>query len=136
VIKALEHTGLLSEIDTFIVSSVGSILSMLLVLGYTPQEIHGIIVGLDFDKVLVLDCNEGQLPKHEIKDSFIPVDLQSALGLPGRHEHEAAYAYSFYRLLNRSSEIHFLFLLKVPRFVSNKNKVKTDTVWMVFDYKR
>jgi hypothetical protein len=54
VIKALEHTGLLSEIDTFIGSSVGSILSMLLVLGYTPQEIHGIIVGLDFDKVYSL----------------------------------------------------------------------------------
>jgi len=85
------------------VDLVGEPASGLQIMGLTETR------GLDFDKVLVLDCNEGQLPKHEIKDSFIPVDLQSALGLPGRHEHEAAYAYSFYRLLNRSSEIHFLF---------------------------
>ena len=85
------------------VDLVGEPASGLQIMGLTETR------ALDFDKVLVLDCNEGQLPKHEIKDSFIPVDLQSALGLPGRHEHEAAYAYSFYRLLNRSSEIHFLF---------------------------
>lgn len=54
VIKALEHTNLLSNIDTFIGSSVGSILSMLLVLGYTPPEIHSIMDDLDFDKVYSL----------------------------------------------------------------------------------
>ena len=54
VIKALEHVGILSNIDTFIGSSVGSILSMFLVLGYTPQEIHGIMYNLDFDQVYSL----------------------------------------------------------------------------------
>jgi hypothetical protein len=51
VIKALHHDGVLSDIDTFIGSSVGAIMSMFLVLGYTPSEIHGIILELDFDKV-------------------------------------------------------------------------------------
>lgn len=63
---------------------------------------------LDYDRVLVLDCNEGLLPKHEIIDSYIPGDLKNALGMPGRHEREAAFAYSLYRLLNRSSEVHLL----------------------------
>jgi ATP-dependent helicase/nuclease subunit B len=63
---------------------------------------------LDYDRVIVLDCNEGSMPKQEIIDSYIPVDLQNNLGFPGRHEREAAYAYSLYRLLNRSTEIHLL----------------------------
>ena len=63
---------------------------------------------LDYDRVIVLDCNEGAMPKQEIIDSYIPADLQNNLGFPGRHEREAAYAYSLYRLLNRSTEIHLL----------------------------
>lgn len=82
---------------------VGEPASGLQIMGLTETR------ALDFDRVIVLDCNEGLLPKHEIVDSFIPVDLQSALGLPGRHEHEASYAYSFYRLLNRSKDIYFLY---------------------------
>ena len=64
---------------------------------------------LDYDNVFVLDCNEGMLPKHEVIDSFIPFDLKMALNMPGRYEKEATYAYSFYRLLNRSKKVHFLF---------------------------
>jgi RecB family exonuclease len=63
---------------------------------------------LDYDRVIVLDCNEGTLPRHEIIDSYIPGDLQNNIGFPGRHEREASYAYSLYRLLNRSTEIHLL----------------------------
>lgn len=63
---------------------------------------------VDFDNVIVLDCNEGLVPKHEITDSFIPFDLQSNLGMPGRFEKEAAFAYSFYRLLNRSKKVTLL----------------------------
>jgi uncharacterized protein YkvS len=49
------------------------------------------------------------LPKHEIIDSFIPLDLKNALDMPGRYEKESTYAYSFYRLLNRSQNVHLLF---------------------------
>ena len=64
---------------------------------------------LDYDNVYILDCNEGKLPKHEINDSFIPLDLKLGLKMPGRYEKESTYAYSFYRLLNRSQNVHFLF---------------------------
>ena len=63
---------------------------------------------VDFDYVIVLDCNEGLVPKHEISESFIPFDLQSNLGMPGRYEKEAAFAYSFYRLFNRSIKVTLL----------------------------
>ena len=64
---------------------------------------------LDYDNVMVLDCNEGMLPKHEIEDSFIPLDLKHAHSMPGRYEKEATYAYSFYRLLNRSMKVHLIY---------------------------
>ena len=63
---------------------------------------------VDYDNVFVMDCNEGILPKHEIIDSFIPFDLQSNLGMPARYEKEAAFAYSFYRILNRSENVVLL----------------------------
>ena len=38
---------------------------------------------IDFDNVFILDCNEGMLPKHEVEDSFIPLDLKHLLKMPG-----------------------------------------------------
>ena len=63
---------------------------------------------LDFDRVFVLDCNEGTLPKTAPDESFIPADLRVAHELPMRHEREAAFAYSLYRLLHSAREVHLL----------------------------
>ena len=57
---------------------------------------------LDYDNIFILDCNEGVLPKHEITDSFIPLDLKLALRMPGGtrkklHMHIAFIAYSIGR---------------------------------------
>ena len=64
---------------------------------------------LDYDRVIIMDCNEGILPKHEIIDSYLPADLKYSINMPGRHEREAAYAYSVYRLLNRSTKVQLLY---------------------------
>jgi len=64
---------------------------------------------LDYDRVIIMDCNEGILPKHEIIDSYLPADLKHSINMPGRHEREAAYAYSVYRLLNRSTKVQLLY---------------------------
>ena len=79
-----------------------------------PEEglqIMGLIESraLDYDRVYIMDCNEGTLPKSAPRDSFIPFDLRHELELPGRHEREAIFAYYTYRLLNRSQEVHFLY---------------------------
>ncbi|MDA0729232.1 MAG: PD-(D/E)XK nuclease family protein [Bacteroidetes bacterium] len=64
---------------------------------------------LDYDRVIVLDMNEGIVPKASQQDSFLPHDLRSHWGMPGQREREARYAYLIHRLLNRSSEVHFLY---------------------------
>jgi ATP-dependent helicase/nuclease subunit B len=70
-------------------------------------QIMGIIEtrAIDFKRVIVLDCNEGTLPKSSRVDSFIPSDLRYEIGLPNRHKKEAIYAYYLYRLMNRAEEV-------------------------------
>ena len=64
---------------------------------------------LDFDRVLVLDMNEGTVPQTSVPDSFLPMDLRHALHMPGPREREARYAYLVHRLMNRSKEVHLLY---------------------------
>lgn len=60
---------------------------------------------LDFDHVLVLSCNEGKLPKGVSDSSFIPYSLRKAYGLTTIDNKVAIFAYYFYRLLQRTSDI-------------------------------
>lgn len=63
---------------------------------------------LDFDRVLVLDMNEGIVPQTSMPDSFLPLDLRSHLGMPGPREREARYAYLIHRIFHRAREVHLL----------------------------
>lgn len=60
---------------------------------------------LDFDHVLVLSCNEGNIPKGVTDSSFIPYSLRKAYGLTTIDHKVAIYAYYFHRLLQRASDI-------------------------------
>jgi len=60
---------------------------------------------LDFDHVILVNVNEGVLPSGKTINSFIPNDLKRAFGLPLYLEKDAIYAYHFYRLLQRASDI-------------------------------
>ena len=64
---------------------------------------------LDFERVFVLDMNEGTVPQTSMPDSFLPLDLRHALRMPGPREREARYAYLLHRLMNRSKEVHLLY---------------------------
>lgn len=60
---------------------------------------------LDFDHVIMVNVNEGILPSGKTSSSFIPNDLKRAFGLPLYTDKDAVYAYHFYRLLQRASDI-------------------------------
>lgn len=60
---------------------------------------------LDFKKVVLFSVNEGKMPKSTPVHSFIPYHLRKAFGLPAYEEHDAMYAYYFYRLLHRAEEV-------------------------------
>lgn len=60
---------------------------------------------LDFDNVLILSVEEDNFPSKSMGASYIPPSLRIGFGLPGAREHQAIYAYYFYRLLQRANTI-------------------------------
>jgi ATP-dependent helicase/nuclease subunit B len=64
---------------------------------------------LDFDTLIMISVNEGLLPKGKRQDSFIPADIRLEFGLPGYREHNAVFAYHFYRLLQRAKSSWLLY---------------------------
>ena len=60
---------------------------------------------IDFDNVLLLSCNEGNMPKGINDSSFIPYSIRKAHGLTTIDNKVAIYSYYFHRLLQRAGNI-------------------------------
>ncbi len=60
---------------------------------------------LDFDHLLILSANEGNLPRDSQESSFIPYHLRQAFGLTLPQHQEAISAYYFMRMLQRAQDI-------------------------------
>lgn len=64
---------------------------------------------LDFENVIISSVNEGVLPAGKTHNSFIPLDLKVAFGLPTFKEKDAIYSYHFYRLLQRAKNVYIVY---------------------------
>ena len=64
---------------------------------------------LDFDHVLLLSCNEGNMPRGVNDTSFIPYSIRKAYGLTTIDHKVAIYAYYFHRLLQRASDVTIVY---------------------------
>ena len=64
---------------------------------------------LDFDHVLLLSCNEGNLPKGINDTSFIPYSLRKAYGLTTIDYKVSIYANYFRRLLQRAQDVTLVY---------------------------
>lgn len=60
---------------------------------------------LDFDNILLLSCNEGNLPKGVNDTSFIPHIVRKAYGLTTVEHKVGIYSYYFHRLLQRAHDV-------------------------------
>ena len=60
---------------------------------------------LDFRRVLVLSCNEGNMPRGVSDTSFIPYSIRKAYGLTTIDHKVALQSYYFHRLLQRAEEV-------------------------------
>ena len=60
---------------------------------------------IDFDHVLLLSCNEGNMPKGVNDSSFIPYTIRKAHHLTTIDNKVALYSYYFHRLLQRARDI-------------------------------
>ena len=63
---------------------------------------------LDFDHVLLLSCNEGNMPKGVNDSSFIPHSIRHAYELTTVENKVSIYAYYFHRLIQRAKDVTIL----------------------------
>ena len=65
--------------------------------------------GLDFENLIICSFNEGVFPKKASSNSFIPNNLRRAFEMPTFEYQDAISAYNFYRLIQRTKRIYFLY---------------------------
>ena len=64
---------------------------------------------LDFKNVIMLSVNEGNIPKGNGENSYIPYNLRRAFGLTLSEHRDSIYAYYFYRLLQRAENVTLVY---------------------------
>jgi len=65
---------------------------------------------LDFERIIVLGMNEGNLPPTNVIDTFMPMDLRRYLGLPLPRDKQGLFANHFYRLLHNAKDVYITYL--------------------------
>lgn len=88
-----------------------------LTIPYEGEPLEGIqIMGIletrnvDFKNVIILSMTDATFPGNRTEQpSFIPYGLRFAYGLPTPEQHEAMYAYYFYRLIQRAERVEMLY---------------------------
>jgi ATP-dependent helicase/nuclease subunit B len=96
----------------------------------------------DFDRIILVGANEGDLPQTPPNRSLIPMDVRRIFGIPVSEDEEERQAYLFYRLLQRPKEIH-LFYSTLPksfgsseqsRYITQLSFESADRIEYVQDY--
>lgn len=64
---------------------------------------------LDFDNVILLSLTDDTFPGNREGSSYVPFNLRQAFGLPTPQDHEAMYAYYFYRLTARCRRLTMMY---------------------------
>ena len=77
----------------------------------TDVQVMGVLETrmLDFDRLLLLNVEEGIIPQHQADTSFIPYYLRKAYHMQTSDERATVYAYNFFRLLSRTGHATLLY---------------------------
>ncbi|MDO5484667.1 MAG: PD-(D/E)XK nuclease family protein, partial [Desulfovibrionaceae bacterium] len=70
---------------------------------------------LHFDRVLILDATDDNLPGNPSQDPLMPDSLRLVLGLPDARRRERTMAHTLYRLCAGAREVHFFWQEGVSR---------------------
>ncbi len=91
------------KVEGEMVAFRGSPLKGLQVLG--PFETRS----LSFEEVIVLDVNEGTLPRLQVHDPLIPREVMIGLGLGRKELEEEIQRYHFMRLISSAKNVHLVY---------------------------
>lgn len=75
------------------------------------KQIMGLLEtrNLNFDKVVVMDVNEGIIPGVNKYDPVLPQGFRSAIGLPLYTDRESIFAHNFFRLIQGANEVYIFY---------------------------
>ena len=90
-------------LENQMVAFAGSPLKGLQVLGTLETR------SLNFENVIVMDANEGVLPRLRTRDPLIPRDIALGLGLNIREKEEEIQRYNFTRLISAAKNVHLVY---------------------------
>ncbi len=92
-----------SQMDREIVAFSGSPLKGLQILGLFETR------ALCFENVIILDANEGVLPKLNVYEPLIPREVMLSLGLDRLEQEEEIQRYQFMRLISSAKKVHLVY---------------------------
>ena len=75
---------------------------------------------LDFENLIVLGMNEGNLPKNNFSNSLLMRELKMFHHLPVEEDRDAIFAHHFYRLLHQAKNIYITFNSHADGLVSGE----------------
>ncbi|HBN05244.1 MAG TPA: hypothetical protein DD434_05575, partial [Bacteroidales bacterium] len=100
---SLLYNTIRSALNSIIVPFEGDPINGIQIMGLLESR------SLDFKHILFLSANDDSLPNISIDSSFIPFTIRKAYNLTTIERKIAVFAYYFYRLLQHSESIHFLY---------------------------
>ncbi len=75
---------------------------------------------LDFDKLIILDLNEGIFPRTSAPNTFIPATLRAGFELPTIEFQDTIFSYYFFRLIHRAKKVELLYSTGAQGMKSNE----------------
>lgn len=98
------HSLLRRHLQTITIPYEGKPLEGIQILGILETR------NIDFKNVIILSMTDANFPGNRTDQaSFIPYSLRLAYDMPTPEQHEAMYAYYFYRLLQRAKRVEMLY---------------------------
>lgn len=64
---------------------------------------------VDFENLIILSMNEGVFPAKPQTNTFVPLNLRHAFGMPTQQHRDAVFAYHFYRLISRARRVVLIY---------------------------
>lgn len=113
--NSLDGCGI--ELTIPVVSSLARRMLQNISIPFSGEPLHGLQVmgiletrNIDFRNVMVMSADDANFPGNTAAaSSFIPYNLRLAYGLPTPQQHDAVYAYYFYRLLQRAENVDIVY---------------------------
>lgn len=90
---------------------------------------------LDFENLVVLNCNEGTFPRRSVASSFIPPELRRGFGLPTYEFQDAVWAYYFYRMIQRAEKVWLLYDSRTEGVRAGEESRYIKQLELLFDLK-